>query len=308
MAQPRSLIRPIAVAALGGMLLAACTAAATPGPSGGATRDPTGTTGTTGESIAHPTGPHDLVIRYEETGGFVAPDYLVTRYPVVSVYGDGTSITEGPVPAIYPGQALPNLQVTRLTEAGIQKLLADAREAGLLGVDASYNATNVADATTAEFTVVAAGTTHHVTAYALGMTTDPGLDPSTLASRAKLQAFAAALGDLPRTLGSDADTGGAYDFDGIRIYVRPGAPVPSDPSLTREPLAWPLSTPLATFGAPGTGSMTNARCGVVSGADLALLQPLLPKATQITGWKSAGAVFTLFLLPLLPDQTACPKA
>ena len=264
--------------------------------------------GLTGDAIAHPTGPRDLIVRYEQTGGFVAPDFLVTRYPIVSVYGDGTAITEGPVDAIYPGPAMPNLQVTRLTEAGIQQLLLRARDAGLLGADASYDVTNVADAPTAEFTVVAAGATHHVTAYALGLTAGTGLEPSAIAARAKLQAFADALGDLQRTVGTDATPAGAYVFDAIRIYVRSGPPMLSDPSLAREPLSWPLSTPLATFGAPGTGSMTNARCGAVSGADLALLQPLLPKATQITGWKSAGEVFTLFLLPLLPDQTGCPKA
>lgn len=302
---PRPLPRSLTVVVLIGLTLAACTAAGTPGPSGGATAGPSGAVG---DPIAHPTGPHDLVIRYEQTGGFVAPNFLVTRYPIVSVYGDGTTITEGPVDAIYPGPALPNLQVTKLTEAGIQKLLARARDAGLLGPDATYNVTNIADATTAEFTVVAAGATHHVSAYALGMVSETGLDSKAVAARAKLLAFANAIGDLHKTVGPDAAAEVPYDYDAIRIYVMTGAPVPSDPSLTREPLAWPLAAPLATFGAPGTGSMTNARCGVVSGTDLALLKPLFPNATQITGWKAAGKVYTLFLLPLLPDQTACPTA
>ncbi|HTC86448.1 MAG TPA: hypothetical protein VK656_07070, partial [Candidatus Acidoferrum sp.] len=69
---------------VGGLLIGACTAAASPGASGGTTPSPV-----TG-AIAHPTGPRDLVIRYEQTGGFVAPQFLLTRYPVVSVYGDGS--------------------------------------------------------------------------------------------------------------------------------------------------------------------------------------------------------------------------
>ena len=287
---------------IGGILLAACTAAATPGPSGGATASPGG------GPVPHATGAHDLVMRYEQTGGFVAPQFLVTRYPIVSVFGDGTTITEGGVPAIYPGQALPNLQATKITEAGIQKLLARARGAGLLGADASYDVTNVADASTAEFTVVAGGTTHHVTAYALGMTQDNGLDPAVVAARARLQAFADALGDLHKTVGADAAADVPYDYDAVRIYVTSGAPVASDPSITRDPITWPLSTGLATFGGPGTGSMSSARCGVVTGADLDLLKPLFPAATQITPWKSGGKLYTLLLLPLLPDQTGCPKA
>ena len=75
--------------------------------------------------------------------------------------------------------------------------------------------------------------------------------------------------------------------------------------LARPPIAWPLSTPLATFGAPGTGVATGFRCGVVTGPDLETLRPLAAKATSITGWRSAGADYTLMLLPMLPDDPGC---
>jgi hypothetical protein len=313
--------RPSLLGALSALvlLIAGCTSAGiapspgrsaspggSPSPSGGSD-GPVGPGG--GSSIAHPGGPHDLVIRYEEIGGFVAPEALVTRYPVVSIYGDGTTITEGPVPAIYPGMALPNLQAAKISEAGLQTLLSLADSAGLLGPDASYDATGIADATTARFTVVARGATHLIGAYALGASPDDAaLVPAVAAARAKLRAFVAAVDDVHVTLGAEAGPGAAYVYDGIRLYVTRGSPVPSDPSLAREPIAWPLSTPLATFGAPGTGTMSGARCGALSGADLEKLRPLLATATQITGWSSGGSTFTVLPLPLLPDQTGCPAA
>ena len=304
------------------LLVAACaTAGSSPTgsggslpPGGGSTASPSAAPsgspsgGSTG-SISHPTGPNDLVIRYEERGGFVAPQALLTRYPIVSVYGDGRAITEGPVPAIYPGPALPNLQVSTLTEAGLQRLLAIAREDGLLGADASYDATNVADASAARFTVVADGATHTIGAYALGMD-DPNLDAGATAARVKLRAFAAALGDLPTSVGADnvgQDTG--FAWDSIAVYVADGAPEPGDSILARNPIPWPLSTPLATFGEAATAGTINAgRCGVVSGADAERLRPLLADATQITPWTSGGTSYTLTFHPLLPDQTTCPGA
>ncbi len=282
-------------------LITACSAAASPLPS------PSGSP--TPSTIAHPMGAGDLVLRYDETGGFAGPQVFLGHYPSVSVYGDGTVITVGPIPAIFPGPALPNLVTTKLTEAGLQRLLAAAGTAGLLGPDAQYDATGIADATTAEFTVFAGGARHHVTAYALGFSTpeqEGGV--ANVAARTRLRAFSQVLGDLRRTFADDiVGLDDPYAYTSLRILAAPGAPNPSDPAVTRPPLAWPLSTPLATFGKPGTGggAMEGFRCGVVTGADLDTLRPLLAQATQITGWTSGGALYTLMLLPMLPDEAGC---
>lgn len=304
----------VAVAvSLGCLVLAACTnAGSTPTGSGGSI-PPTGVPSSppsgspVGSAIAHPTGPTDLVIRYEEVGGFVAPQALLTRYPVVSIYGDGTVITEGPIPAIFPGPALPNLQFETVTEAGLQRLLAIARDDGLLGPDASYDATNVADASTARFTVVADGATHRVSAYGLGMTDDASADPAASAARAKLRDFSTAVDDLPTTIGQEnVGRGTGYAWDRLAVFVQPGAPDPGDPALARPPIAWPLATPLATFGDPVSAGGGDMRCGTVGGADAQAVRALLDRAAQITGWTSGGAKYTLTFHPLLPDQTECP--
>jgi hypothetical protein len=288
-------------------LTGACSSAASPPPTASplppASGDPAPST------IAHPMGAGEVVIRYDETGGFAGPQRLPASYPSVSVYGDGTVITLGPIPAIFPGPALPNLVATKLTEAGLQRLLAAAGTAGLLGPDAQYDATGIADATTTGFTVVAGGSRHRVTAYALGFSTpEQEGGAANIAARTRLRAFAQVLGDLRRTFADDiVGPDAPFRYTSITILAAPGAPKSTDPTVKRPPLAWPLSTPLASFGRPGKGEgvMESFRCGVVTGADLETLRPLLAQATQITGWTSGGEIYTLILAPSLPDESSC---
>jgi hypothetical protein len=276
-------------------LLGGCSAAATPTPS----PSPRG-------GVDHPSGARDLVLRYETTGGFVPREWLLSSYPTISVYGDGTVITQGPQIAIYPGPALPNLLATRITETGLQRLLALAADAGLLGADAQFDAIGIADAGTAQFTVVAGGTRHTISAYALSESQDLGLAPAVAAQRVRLRAFVSRLGDLHASLGPEqVGAEASYRFSAVRLYVQPA--VPPDDGLVQPVIAWPLAAPLATFGEsaqPGTGS--DLRCGVVSGADLDMLRPQLMKANQLTPWRSGGRNFSVTMRVLLPDESGCP--
>lgn len=261
-----------------------------------------------GSTIDHPLGSGDLVIRIELVGGFVGPMALVRRYPLISIYGDGTAITEGPMPMLYPGPALPNLQAAHVSEASLQRLLALAAADGLLGPDGAYDGTGIADAATTAFTVVANSVRHRITAYALGESTDDaGLDPATATARRMLRAFEAAVTDLPGTLGASAvDADVPYSFSGVALFVAPGAPTDGGSTLTETPITWPLATSLATFGDPAGGMLGANRCGVVTGSDLAVLRPLLERANQLTAWLSAGSTYAITPRPLLPDESRCP--
>jgi hypothetical protein len=290
------MIRPRSIAlCLVPLLLGACSAAASISPSP-----------SMGGNMGHPSGARDLVLRYETTGGFVPREALLGRYPTVSVYGDGTVITEGPQIAIYPGPALPNLIATKLTEAGLQRLLAFAAQAGLLGPDAQFDAIGIADAGTAQFTVVAEGTRHTISAYALNESQDRGLAPAVAAQRARLRAFVSRLNDLRGALGAgEVGAEAPYRFTAVRLFVQPAVP-PTD-GLIQPVIAWPLAIPLTTFGAsaqPGDGAAL--RCGVVSGADLEVLRPLLMRANQGSPWRSGGRNFSLTIRVLLPDESGCP--
>jgi len=253
--------------------------------------------------IDHPTGPADLVLRMDVGGGFVAPAYELRRIPTWSLFGDGRVITEGPQIEIYPGPALPSIQVQTITEEDIQAILEAAEAAGLLGPDRTYGQGCVADAPTATFTVYADGTKHVVSAYALGMV--PGSCPGEdTEARAKLARFSAKLsglaGWLPTGSLGEQDQ---FEFSEMRVYVQPHAGSP-EPGLHQAALDWPLSDPLLSFG-EAHATYGDFRCGVVGGADLAKLLPDAQRANELTPWRSGGADFSLIFRPLLPDEHTC---
>ena len=66
--------------------------------------------------------------------------------PQMSIYGDGTVITQGPQIAIYPGPVVPNLLVRKLDEAGhARRCSQTAVDAGLVGPAPDYGQPPIAD-------------------------------------------------------------------------------------------------------------------------------------------------------------------
>ena len=258
------------------------------------------------DGIAHPTGADELIFRVAIGGGFVPVEYNLRAVPSISIYGDGRMIVEGPVIEIYPGPALPNLQVRHLTEDAIQAILVEARAAGLLGADASYDYPCVTDLPTTTFTTVAEGQTHTVSAYALGFD-DSGMgggacEGTDTEARAKLSAFQEQLGDLGSFV-PEGSVGPEEGFEAseMRVFV---LAYRGDPSLPQEGQEWPLPEPLVAFGEPDP-NLSDIRCGVVAAEDLSTLMPLAQQANQLTPWTSGGEEYQLLFRPLLPDEHTC---
>jgi len=235
------------------------------------------------------------------------PGVDMTNLPVISVYGDGTVIRPGPQIMIYPGPLLAGQQVAKLNEAGMRALLDAAEKAGLLVPDVTYESHGIADAPTTFFTLTADGCTHKIAANAL-MEDDnsTGLDKATIEARKKLWAFEQSLGDLRTLVGAANFTdGGLYSPTAYRLIVR-DEPAGTGATGSQQPvLAWPLKTPLATFGEPIAAGMADTRCGTVEGADAATLTPLLEKANTETHWSSGGKTYYLMVRSLLPDESGC---
>jgi hypothetical protein len=283
-----------AAAAFLALLGGACAKASAPG-------------GASSGGIEHPMSPNDLILKVETGGGFVGPQVQFREFPSFALYGDGRLITEGPQIEIYPGPALPNLQVSTITEDGIQAILEAARAAGLLGPDRHYTTMTIADAPTTTFTVVAEGSRHVTSVYALGeagTTPPPGMSQDEFDVRRALASVQGKLTDLQSWLptGSVSDQG-AYASDELRIFVLDQASSP-EPGLEQQPVDWPLSPGLAGFGQPVTSGLA-ARCGSVSGDDLKTLLPLAQKSNELTPWRSGGAEYALVFRPLLPDENGC---
>jgi hypothetical protein len=195
------------------LLVVACSAAGAPtsaptaAPSGSPSTSPSASPNgspATG-AVDHKTGPTDVLLRYEEGGGFVMPAFLASQTPHFTLYGDGTVIFRNPMLEQPPAEGavgmLNPMRTAKLTEEQIQELLVMALgEGGLAIARPTYENTMVADASTAVFTINAGGVDKTVSVYALGMDVQGGADA---AARAAFQKLAQRL--------TDFDQGGAFE-------------------------------------------------------------------------------------------------
>ncbi|HEU4349370.1 MAG TPA: hypothetical protein VFR35_16460 [Actinoplanes sp.] len=250
----------------------------------------------TESATAAPAGA-DLVLRVRQEGGFVPPEQIVGRIPTVSVYADGRIITEGPVALIYPGPALPNLQVRTIEPDEVTALAEKALGAGVrTGADLGHP--NVTDVPVTRIDVVVAGATHTVSAEALGVSTpdDPMLTAEQKEARARLAAFVQELTSPP-----DVSEQRAYRAESVAALAQPyhkpddGLPGPA------EPTAWPGPA------LPGEYLSPNIKIGCVevTGAGLDRVLTAAAKANQNTPWSSGGNTYGITFRPLLPDEAGC---
>ena len=244
----------------------------------------TSATGPSGP-IDRPTGPDELVVRVDEgPGGFTGDDPV----PNFSLYGDGRVVlscghTDTPIPCAREG---------RVTEAEIGALLDRARATGVIGQHVTYGDPGVTDHGTTSVFVNAAGMTYTASAYALGFDDDRLLSRAEKDARTRLTEFIAALPKPGDTMPYQ------YDHLGVRIIEARGSDVVSNVT------DWPLGD-LASTGSPVS---REARCAVLSGADLNRVTSVLPKEGDRSVWRSEGKLWSLTFAPLLPDQKACDEA
>lgn len=239
-------------------------------------------------------------MRVEHTGGFVPQESLLTHYPMAVLYADGRLITQGAVPAIYPGPALPSLIQTQLTQAGVADILQAARTAGLSGPNQKLGEP-MPDVGQIVFTVVYPdGASHQTTLYPQFGEPSPSPDVQAVLDFESMLTNPRA--SLPnQVVGSDQP----YNFDRLRVISRPGSRQGApDPSLVTVK-DWPLGS-LATMGQQILQFGAAYRCAAVTGSDLATLLAQVQASNQLTLWRSAGHLYSVIFHPLLPDDPDCP--
>ena len=286
---PTPSVRAGAAVALA-LLLSACAGRAGGGPAA----DP-------GEP-APPAGNDTVVLQVTEVGGYTTPTVLTGRLPTVTVYADGRVITDGPVVAIWPPPALPNLQVHLLDDGGVRDLVDRALAAGVAETG-DLGEPSVTDVTSTRFVVRTGGTTVTREVYALGIGSAPGRDGSSgltqeqSAARERLSALVDDLRDPAATLGADRVTGPEpYRPETVAALVSPYVEVePAQPERR-----WPGPE------LPGEPIAPDVTCVTATGEEAEALLAEASSASGATPWTSAdGSRWSVLLRPLLPHESGC---
>lgn len=299
MTNPR---RALPVGLLTVLLLTAC-AGFSPPPGGGG-----GGNGGGGGPVVHPGGTA-VVVRVEYTGGLVPYETIFTSLPPFTLVGDGRVILQGQPSEAFPGPALPNLQVRRLTEEGIQSVISRVTETGLFAESQSFTAASqvVADAQSTVFTLRADSRETIVDVYGLGTLTDPaqlpeGVPPSEVAAHRTLAELEADLLGIESWMPADdwADPDWQpYEPTAFRLLVTDTTdepPLPEEP----EPMPWPGTTPPEELGE--LSPVQGVRCGLVMGNEAADWYAALSEANQLTRWAYDDRIYRVTPRPLLPDE------
>ncbi len=300
----RSATLTVAVQAI---LLAACTI----GGGGSPLRTPSQASQAS-ETAATPTpspspGSKDLWLRAWVTQA-LPPVNVFSLNDRLVVTGDGIAVAPLPIADIHPQPAVAPLAARQLTQAVRDRILARARDLGLLSGRTDFGAPDMPGAATAHILLAQDGGRLEIagdptaTIMCVRAPCDP--EPGT----------PAAFGQFWRQL-TESDWASDWPGEGTgpqqpyqptaySVLVGP-APVP-DPQLGADIARWPLATPIAQF---GTRVLDGGyRCGTVDGPDASRLSAALATANSLTQWtqsETTSATFGLVVRPLVAGQDAC---
>ncbi len=247
-----------------------------------------------------PADPDALVLRVEQVGGYTTPQELAARLPVVSVYADGQAILQGPVPAIYPSFAWPNIQVLDLGADGVQELVDHALAAGV-AEQGDLGSPHVTDMPSTRFTLRTAEGTHVREVYALTQTTGTGLTEDQMAARERLRELLTEVQDLS-SASTPEEVPESWTPGAVAAVVEPWTAREEDTAqgLSPEPLPWP-GPPL-----PGEPIGPGISCVVATGEVAGAVVTAARGANMLTPWATPdGALWSVSFRPLLPDETGC---
>jgi hypothetical protein len=281
----------------------ACSSGGAPSPTPGATGSPAVPAASPDgpmTGILHPTGAKDIVLRFDEAGGFVPVEFLAARVPYFTLYGDGrvvfvqTSaelpVREDNIIAGYP------LRTAVLTEEQVQGLLEFAlTDGGLAVARKDYQNPMVADAPTAVFTINAENDSKTVSVNALGMEGQPGPDSRVLAQLAT-------LGERLR----DFDQGGSLASEPYEAAAYRGVILEQQGLQGVQLRDWPWTDIApADFKLPADPNVLAQGTRTLTPEDVA--------AVGVDGWQNGisgglflsgpdGRTYSLVIRPLLPDE------
>jgi hypothetical protein len=279
------------------LALAACGGAAptaSPGATGTPTSNPTtAPTPTAVAGIQHPTGAKDVVLRFEQGGGFMPVEFMATNAPSFTLYGDGTVVFRDPtaMPPEFNDGVVRNVpfQTVNIGEDGIQALLSEALGPGGLAIAQGPYMGMGADIPTATFTVFAGGQKKEVSVVGLS----PDMHPQNVAIVTQLSKFAEKLGNFGKDAAGEVPYVPAA-FRGVLNKVdQPFGPV----------VEWPWQDVKPSDFKSGENEFLLTRTLTVDEIE-ALGVPQIGGGMTGVSLSSGGQVYTFSLRPLLPDEAS----
>ena len=228
--------------------------------------------GVAGEARSEPPRASEgLVLEVEQLAGGPLPPRPAPASLTLALHADGRVFRPDPVPAVYPGPALPTFSVSRVSPERVGETLAGLRAAGVLDPRPEETAPD--------------GGVTVVTAVVEGETRTVGL-PNGSDAALRLER---ALRGLP-PFGERR-----YEPHALAVFASPVKDmlVP-DHEFEPEPTTFPWP---ASELAPG--------CAIVRGPDLERVLADAGRASQLTRWQSGGALHAVAFRPLLPGESSC---
>jgi hypothetical protein len=230
------------------------------------------------------------------------PAAIFGSMPSALVTLDGRVLMGGAVPAIFPGPLVGPVVERQLTPNGWNRIVAEAREAGLLGGAGDFTGGAMPPGSVAtRLEIVADGKVYDLLGDAsrIMVCVQAPCNPQPGTAEA-FGGFVSRLGDLDSLLGADIGPESMHAPAGYAILV---GPAPDDQGLAQPPMAWPFEAGFAAFGKP-LADGSGGRCGMVTGEEAAALRPALSAATSITRWRDPadGSFHGLTVRPLLPGD------
>ena len=277
-------------------LLAAITMLAACGSAGG-------TPGTSPRVSAEPNAGYALRAVVSQA---IPPTARFTWLPSAFISDDGIVVTQGAVPAIFPGPLVAPLFGAQLSDAGYDQLVERARSLGLLDGSGDFSPPNpMPGGQSGTIELLVDGAMHEITgdpnAHIQCITTPCEAAPGTPEA---FGSFWLDLGNLRGLVGDELGADVEYHPEGYALLV--GTPPPDDSGIEPEVAEWVLDTPLAELG-ERIGADPFPTCATVRGEDAATLEAAFAGANQLTMWmdESVSEPVSITVRPLLPGDDPC---
>jgi hypothetical protein len=258
-----------------------------------------------------------LLLRMEPFGGTQPPELQLIAMPDFSLFDDGSIYRLGPVIAVFPPAALPNVTRMQVSASAIAAIMGEARAAGLDQPLTVPNEPLSAESPSHRFLFNDHGTMVESRVWGLNVDAEqaPDWGDEALAQHQALRSFAAYLANLPMSLPAEDLLEQEMPIDPDRLQVlsfeaSPDLALASGvPNFDQPPLEWPLatsleerSTPLELDPEPGLPALG---CVEIGGADAQAVVETSRQGDLLSPWLDDGTTYGVLLKPLLPDQRGC---